>query len=204
MKLYYSPGACSLAPHIALREAGLRFDLVKVDLAAKKTESGADFLAVNPKGQVPTLDLGDGEVLTEVAVILQYVADQAPGAKLMPAAGSRERYRLAEWLNYIATEVHKGFGPLWKPNTPAEYKAIVKDNLARQFAYLDKALAGRDFIAGKSFSVADAYLFTILNWSRFHQIDLSKYANVKAFMDRIAAREQVRQALDAEGLLKAA
>ena len=204
MKLYYSPGACSLAPHIALREAGLPFDLVKVDLAAKKTESGADFLAVNPKGQVPTLDIGNGEVLTEVAVLLQYVADQAPGAKLMPAAGSKERYRLAEWLNYIATELHKGFGPLWKPTTPSEYKAIVKDNLAKQFAYLDKKLAGHDFIAGPSFSVADAYLFTILNWSRFHQIDLAKYANVTAFMDRIAARDKVHQALVAEGLLKAA
>lgn len=204
MKLYYAPGACSLAPHIALREAGVRFDLVKVDLAAKKTESGADFLAVNSKGQVPTLELDNGEVLTEGAVILQYVADQAPAAKLMPVAGSKERYRLAEWLNYIATELHKGFGPLWKPTTPAEYKTIVKDNLAKQFAYLDKTLAGRDFIAGSSFSVADAYLFTILNWSRFHQIDLAKYANVQAFMDRIAGREQVHQALGAEGLLKAA
>jgi glutathione S-transferase len=204
MKLYYSPGACSLAPHIALREAGLPVELVRVDLAAKKTETGADFLAVNPKGQVPTLGLDDGSVLTEVAVLLQYIADQAPNAKLAPAAGTRERYRLAEWLNYVATELHKGFGPLWKPNTPAEYKAIVKENLAKQFTALDKQLAGRDFIAGGSFTVADAYLFTILNWTRFHQIDLAKYPHVTAFIDRIAARPAVKQALQAEGLLKAA
>jgi glutathione S-transferase len=205
MKLYYSPGACSLAPHIALREAGLPVELVKVDLAAKKTESGADFLAVNPKGQVPTLGLDDGEILTEVAVTLQYIADQAPATKLAPALGTRERYRLAEWLNYVATELHKGFGPLWKPNTPAEYKAIVKEiNLAKQFAYLDKQFAGRDFLAGSSFTIADAYLFAILNWTKFHQIDLGKYPNVQAFMERVAARPAVKQALTAEGLLKAA
>ncbi len=204
MKLYYSPGACSLAPHIALREAGLAVDLVQVDLAAKRTESGGDFFAINPKGQVPTLGLDDGQVLTEVAVILQYIADQAGGAKLAPALGTRERYRVNEWLNYVATEVHKGFGPLWKPNTPAEYKAIVKENLAKQFAYLDKQLAGRDFIAGGGFTIADAYLFTILNWARFHQIDLGKYANVSAFVQRVAARPAGQHALAAEGLLKAA
>ena len=202
MKLYYSPGACSLAPHIALREAALPVDLVKVDLDAKKTESGADYGAINPKGQVPALGLDDGKVLTEGAVILQYVADKA--GKLAPAAGTPDRYAVVEWLNYIATELHKGFSPLWRATTPADYKAIVKENLAKQFAYIDKVLATRDYIAGASFTVADAYLFAILNWAQFHQIDLATYANVTAFMDRVAARPAVRQALQAEGLLKAA
>jgi len=205
MKLYYAPGACSLAPHIALREAGLPFELSRVDFqAGKKTQDGKDFTSINPKGAVPTLELDDGEVLTEAAVLLQHIADKANHRTLIPAAGTKERYRLQEWLNYIATEVHKGFAPLWKPNTPDAYKAIVKQNLAIQFKYLDKALAGRDYFTGGTFTVADAYLFTIVNWTNFHNIDLAPYPALQAFMQRVAVRPKVREALQAEGLLKAA
>jgi glutathione S-transferase len=204
MKLYYAPGACSLAPHIALREAGLAFTLEPVDLGAKKAKGGADYRAINAKGVVPALLLDDSEVLTEGAAILQYVADQAPGSGLAPPAGSRERYRLQEWLNYIATELHKGFAPLFKPNTPDAYKAVVKENLARQFAYLDGKLAGRTALTDAPFTIADAYLFTILNWSNFLKIDLAPYPNVRAFMARVAARPKVKEALQAEGLLEAA
>ena len=204
MKLYYSPGACSLAPHIVLREAGLDFDLDRVALPAKTTNDGGDFLAINQKGAVPTLWLDDGEVITEAAVILQYLADQAPAKALIPAAGTKERYRVQEWLNYIASELHKGFGPLWKSNTPTEYKAAVKESLAKQFAYLDGKLAGRSYLTGDKFTVADAYLFTILNWAQFHQIDLKPYRNVSAFVARVAARPKVQETLQAEGLAKAA
>jgi glutathione S-transferase len=204
MKLYYAPGACSLSPHIALREAGLPFDLVKVSFPAKTTPAGEDFTAINPKGAVPALKLDDGELLTESAAIVQYLADKAPTRNLAPAAGTKERYRLVEWLNYVATELHKGFAPLWKPDTPAEYKETVKKNLANQFAFLDKELAGRKFLMGDTFTVADGYLFTILNWANYHKIDLAPYANVAAFIARIGARPAVQEALKAEGLLKAA
>ena len=204
MKLYYSPGACSLSPHIALREAGLAFDLVKVDTAAKKTEAGEDYRRINPKGVVPALVRDDGTVLTEAAAIVQYIADRAPPHKLAPAHGSDDRYRMIEWLNYIATELHKGFSPLFKPNTPDDYKAIVKENLAKQFAFVEQKLAGREYLLGSTFTVADGYLFTILNWAHFVKIDLSPYPNIKAFMERVAARPAVREALKSEGLLKAA
>jgi glutathione S-transferase len=204
MKLYYSPGACSLAPHIVLREAGLAFDLAEVIFPAKTVANGMNFLEINPKGLVPVLQLDDGEVLTEAAVILQYVADIAPEKALIPAAGTKARYHVQEWLNYIATEVHKAFGPLWKPETPREYKPIVKANLAKQFAYLDQRLTGQAYLTGESFTVADAYLFTILNWTTYHQIDLAPYRNVTAFIARTAARPKVQDALRAEGLAKAA
>jgi glutathione S-transferase len=204
MKLYYAPGACSLAPHIALREAGLAFDLEQVDLGAKKAKGGADYLTINAKGVVPALRLDDGEVLTEGGAILQYIADTSPARGLAPEAGTRERYRLMEWINYIATELHKGFAPLFKPNTPDAYKTLVKANLARQFAYLDGKLAGRSALTDAPFTIADAYLFTILNWSNVLQIDLAPYPNLKAFMARVAARPKVKEALEAEGLLKAA
>lgn len=204
MKLYYAPGACSLAPHIVLEESGLPFVLEKVDLAAKKTESGADYLAINPKGAVPALTLDAGETLTEAVALMQFIADKAAGAIALPPAGSMERYRLLEWLNFIATELHKGFGPLWKPNTPDAYRPIVKETLALRFGFVDKALAGRSYLMGDQATIADAYLFTILSWSRFHQIDLSPYRNIDAFMARMAARPAVRRALEAEGLLKAA
>lgn len=204
MKLYFAPGACSLAPHIALHEAGLPFTVERVDLRAKKTASGADYLAINPKGAVPALALDDGETLTEVAALLQYIADRAGGPLALPPVGSKERYRLLEWLNFVATELHKGFGPLWKPNTPDAYKPIVRENLAQRFAHLDDALAGKPYLLGDQPTVADAYLFTILNWSNFHQIDLAPYPNVAAFMQRMAARPAVRKAMQAEGLVKAA
>jgi glutathione S-transferase len=203
MKLYYSPAACSLSPHIALREAGLPFELVRVNLQDKKTITGQDLFAINPKGLVPVLELDDGKVLTEAAVIVQYVADQAPAKKLAPPCGTPERYRLAEWLNYVATELHKGFAPLFKPTTPDAYKAVVRENLAKQFDYLDDELSGRNYLMD-DFTVADGYLFTILNWSHFLKIDLAPFTNVEAFMKRLAARPSVRQALQAEGLLKAA
>ena len=202
MKLYYAPGACSMAPHIALREASLGFELEKVDLAAKKTEHGADYLSVNPKGYVPALALDNGEVLTEVQVVLQYIADQAAGSNLAPRPGSIDRYRLQEWLGFIATELHKGFGPLWKPNTPDSYKPIVRENLAWRFDYLDRQLDGRDYLAGAGFTIADAYCFTILNWTNLHDIDLSRWPNLKAYVGRVAARPKAQEAMRAEGLLK--
>jgi glutathione S-transferase len=203
MKLYYMPGACSLAPHIALREAGLPFDLEQVD-RSKKTASGADYWTINPKGAVPAVKLDDGQVLTEAAVIQQYIADKAPGKKLAPAAGTPERLRLQEWLNYVASELHKGIGQLFNPAMPDEYKEAVKKGLAaRQFAYLDKALAGKDYLLG-DFSIADGYAFTVLNWTRLHKIDLSAFPHVVAYMQRVAARPAVQAAMTAEGLLKAA
>lgn len=202
VKLYYSPGACSLSPHIALREAGLSFTLEQVDLKEKKTKSGADFLAVNAKGQVPVLELESGERLTEGPAIVQYIADQAPASGIAPANGTLPRYHLQEWLNFVTSEIHKSFTPLFKPNTPEEYKKIAKENLAARFDHLDKRLAGRKYLLGDSFSVADAYCFTVVNWSRFHNIDVAKWPNLKAYMDRVAARPKVQEALKAEGLVK--
>jgi glutathione S-transferase len=203
MKLYYMPGACSLAPHIALREAGLPFDLEPVD-RSKKTGSGADYWTINPKGAVPAVKLDDGQVLTEAGVIQQYIADKAPGKKLAPAAGTPERYRLQEWLNYIASELHKGIGQLFNPAMPDDYKEAVKKGLAaRQFAYLEKALAGKDYLLG-DFTIADGYAFTVLSWTKLHKIDLSAFPNIVAYMARVAARPAVQAAMTAEGLLKAA
>lgn len=202
VKLYFSPGACSLSPHIALREAGLPFTLEQVDLKEKKTKPGADFLAVNTKGQVPVLELESGERLTEGPAIVQYIADQAPASGLAPANGTLPRYHLQEWLNFVTSEIHKSFTPLFKPNTPDEYKKIAKENLAARFDHLDKRLAGRQYLLGDSFTVADAYCFTVVNWSRFHNIEVAKWPNLKAYMDRVAARPKVQEALKAEGLLK--
>jgi len=202
MKLYYSPGACSLSPHIVLREGGFKFDMEQVDLKEKKTKSGADFTGVNPKGQVPTLVLDDGKVLTEGPAIVQYLADQKPASGLAPAAGSFDRYRVQEWLNFITSELHKGFTPLFRPNTPEDYKPIARDNLAAKFAVLDKHLAKNQFLMGETFSVADAYAFTVLNWSNFQNIDMAKWPNVKAYMGRVGARPKVQEALKAEGLVK--
>jgi len=204
MKLYYAPGACSLSPHIVLLEAGVKFDLAKVEFPSKKTSDGEDFLAINPKGAVPTLRLDDGDVLTEGAVIVQYIADQAGNTTLAPAPGTKERLKVQEWLNYIASELHKSFSPLFNPATPDAYKAIVKTNLTKQFAYLEKSLAGKDYLTGKNFTVADAYLFTILNWRHMHNIDISAYKNLSAYLDRVGARPKVKEAMQAEGLLKAA
>lgn len=202
MQLYYSPGACSLSPHIALREAGLAFDLEQVDLRAKKTKGGADYTQVNPKGYVPALRLDDGQILTEGPVIVQYIADQRPGSGLAPAAGTMERYRLQEWLAFISTELHKTFSPLFKPDTPEESKRIAKDNIAYRFDYLDRNLAGKQYLTGDRFTVADAYAFTILNWARPMQIDLSRWPSLTAYMERVAARPKVQEALKAEGLVQ--
>jgi len=201
MKLYYSPGACSLAPHIMIREAGLPADIVKVDLGTKKTEKGDDFSKINPKGYVPTVQLDNGQVMTEVAVLLQYIADQKPEAKLIPPAGTLDRYREQEWLNFVATEVHKGFGPLWNPATPDSFKAIVKKKLGDRFALLDKHLSTNDFLMGKSFTAADAYLFTITNWSAHADVDMTPYKNLNAFRERVGKRPAVQAALKAEGLV---
>jgi len=202
MKLFYAPGACSLSPHIVSREAGIPVELQKVDLKAKKYDGGADYTKINAKGYVPALQLDSGQVLTEGPAIVQYLADQKPAARLAPKLGSFERYQLQEWLNFIGTELHKGFSPLFKPNTPDEYKRIAKENLATRIDWLDKQLDGRDFLMGKSFSVADAYAFTILSWSKPLQIDLSKWPNVTAYLARVGARPRVQEALKAEGLVK--
>jgi glutathione S-transferase len=208
MQLFYAPGACSLAPHIVAREANLPLDLVKVDLAvdlgARKTEAGEAYAAINPKGYVPAIRLDDGQVLTEAAMLVQYLADQAPQSGLAPKWGTMERSRLAEWLTFISSELHKGFGPLWNPNMPAAAKDIAKANLAKRFTYIDNHLAGRPFLMGERFTIADAYLFTIVNWVNFHGIELAPYRHLKAYMDRVATRPKVREAMMAEGLLKRA
>ena len=202
MKLYYAPGACSLSPHIALREAGLGFDLVQVDLKAKKTKAGEDFLAVNPKGQVPVLQLDSGEQLTEGPAIVQWIADQKPAAGLAPAAGTMPRYHLVEWLNFVTSELHKNFAPLFAPNTPEDYKPVAKDTLARKLAVLERHLGNNKFLLGDSFTVVDPYAFTVLGWSRYVEIDLAPYPNIRAYLDRVGARPKVQEALKAEGLLK--
>jgi glutathione S-transferase len=202
MKLYYAPGACSMAAHIALCEAELQYDLEKVDLGAKKTEHGTDYMEINPKGYVPALELDGGEVLTEVSAVIQYIADQAPTLGLAPRPGTMERYRLLEWLGFIATELHKGFGPLSDPDTPDAYKGTVRGRLATRFGHLNDQLAEREHLLNSGFSVADAYAFTILNWTGLHDIDLTPWANVRAYVSRIAARPKVQQAMREEGLLK--
>jgi len=204
MKLYYAPGACSLSPHIVLREAGLTFELEQVDNKEKKTKSGQNFWDVNPKGQVPVLELDEGGRLTEGPVIVQYLADKKPGSGLAPACGTPERYRVQEWLNFVTSELHKSFGPIFRPTTPEEYKKISKENLGKRFDWLDKQLAGRSYLTGEKFTIADAYLFTVLRWSSRVEIDLAKWPNLKAYVDRVAARPKVREALAAEGLIQPA
>lgn len=201
MKLYYSPGACSLSPHIVSRELGIPVELKKVNTKDKTIEGGGDYWKVNGRGYVPALELDSGEILTEGPAIVQYLADQKPGAGLAPKAGSLERYRLQEWLNFLTSEVHKQFSPLFKPNTPEDYKPVAKQNIATRFDWLDKQLAGKDYLMGKQFSVADAYLFVLLRWTKPTQIDLAKWPNLVAFHDRVAARPKVKEALQAEGLL---
>jgi glutathione S-transferase len=203
MKLYYSPGACSLSPHIALKEAGLPFDLVKVDLKAKKLADGSDYLAVNPKGQVPALDIDNAGLLTEGAVIVQAVADKAADKKLIPAQGTPERYRAQEWLNFIGSELHKNFSPLFQPVLSDDTKAFFKNRLMGKFKYLDEALAGRDYLMGNAFTVPDAYLFTMLHWAERMGFDLSALTNLTAYKARVAARPKVQEALKAEGLMAA-
>jgi len=204
MKLYYSPGACSLSPHIALLEAGLPYDLVKVDLRAKKLENGDDYLKVNPKGQVPALALDSGELVTEGPVIVKMIADKASGKNLAPARDSAERYKLLEWLNFVGTELHKNFGPMFSPVLADDAKAFFKDRVMGKFKYLDGVLAGHDYLMGKQFTVADGYLFTMLCWADRMKFDLSALPNLLAYKARVAARPMVQEALSKEGLLKAA
>jgi glutathione S-transferase len=204
MKLYYSPGACSLSPHIVARELGIPVELKKVNVKDKTIEDGGDYWKINARGYVPALELDNGQVLTEGPAIIQYLADQKPEAGLAPKNGSLERYRLQEWLNFLTSEIHKGFSPLFKPNTPEEYKKISKDNLAARFDWLDKQLAGKDYLTGKTFTVADAYLFVLLNWTKFQGIDLNRWPNLLAYQARVGARPKVQEALQFEGLLKKA
>jgi glutathione S-transferase len=201
MKLYFSPGACSLSPHIILREAGAKFELEQVDNREKRTRSGQDYWAINPKGQVPVLELDSGERLTEGPIIVQYIADQKPGSGLAPPAGTMERYRVQEWLNFTTSELHKTFGPIFRPTTPDAYKTISKENLGKRFDWLDKQLAGRQYLMGDKFTIADAYLFVVLRWAARIEMDLSKWPNLKAYVDRVAARPKVQEAMKAEGLI---
>lgn len=207
MKLYYAPGTCSLAPHIAAREAELPIDLVRVDIRSNphRIESGGDYANVNPKGYVPALELDDGALLTEGVAILQFLADRAPDSGLAPPAGIRERYRLQEWLTFISSELHKMFSPwLFHPEYGERAQQVARDKIAARFALLDAWLAERPYLQGESFTVADVYCFTIVNWSRLHHIDLTPYPNLADFMARIAARPKVREAMEREGLLQAA
>ncbi len=202
MKLYYSPGACSLSPHIVAREAGIAVELEKVDLAQHKTASGDDYSKINPKGYVPALRLDDGSVLTEGPAIVQYLADQKPATKLAPAAGTVDRYRLQEWLNFIGTELHKNFGPLFNPATTDAGREAAKTTITKRIGYLNEQLAKKQFLLGDTFTAADAYAFTILNWTNFVGMDLKAFPNVAAYSGRIAARPKVQEALRAEGLMK--
>jgi glutathione S-transferase len=199
MKLYFSPGACSLSPHIVLRETDTNFELEQVDNKEKKTKSGKDYWTVNPKGQVPCLELDTGEKLTEGPVIVQYIADRK-GEGLAGKCGTMERYRIQEWLNFITSELHKSFGPIFRPTTPDAFKEISRANLGKRFDWVDKELAGKQYLMGDKFSVADAYLFTILRWTPRVNIELSKWPNLKAYVDRVAVRPKVQEALRAEGL----
>ncbi|MEK8046767.1 glutathione transferase GstA [Ideonella margarita] len=202
MKLYYSPGACSLSPHIALREAGLAFDLHITNLKTKKLADGSDFLAINPRGQVPLLELDSGERLTEGPAIVQYIADQAPATGLAPAAGTLARYHLMEWLNFITSELHKGFSPLFTPGTAEDTQVKARAALMKQLSWVDGQLAGKTWLTGDTFTVADGYLFTVAGWGKYVGVDISSLANLGAYMGRVAARPAVQAALKAEGLLK--
>ncbi len=200
MKLYYTPGACSHAPHILLREAGLDFTIEKVDLATKKTETGVDFKTINPHGYVPALQLDNGAVVTEVAVINQYIADRVPAKKLAPANGTPERYTLQSWLNFISSEVHKQLAPMFNPKLPEDYKTILKEKLATRFDTINAHLSKNTFVLGDSFTAPDAYLYTVLNWAKYFAVDFAKWPAIKSFMERVAARPSAREAAKAEGL----
>ena len=202
MKLYYSPGACSLAPHIVAREAGYSIDLEKVDIPNKKTADGGDYWKINPKGYVPTLVLDDGQVVTEVGVICQYLADQKPESGLVPKFGTMERYHQMEALNFTATEVHKQIGALFNPMMTPEMKQVQIGTIERRLNALEAMLDGKAYIMGDKFTVADAYLFTILNWAGPSKFDLSKWPTIVEYHKRVAARPKVQEALKAEGLVK--
>ena len=202
MKLYYSPGACSLSPHIVLHEAGLAYTPVLASTKSHKLQDGTDFYTINPLGYVPVLELDDGARLREGPAIVQYLADQAPHKNLAPAHGTLARYRLQEWLTFIGTEIHKGFTPLFRPDTPEDYKPIVRKNLLARLEWVDGELAGKDYLMGEHFSVADAYLFTVTGWPQHVGLDISGLRHLAAYRERIAARPAVQAAMKAEGLLK--
>ncbi len=202
MKLYFSPGACSLSPRIALLEAGLPFTTQKVDTKTKQLDGGGDFWAINSKGYVPTLELDSGQVLTEGPAIVQYIADQYPESGLAPKAGTMERYRLQEWLNFITSEIHKGFSPLFDPALTPEVKQIFKDKLGKRFDWLATQLTGKQYLMGETFTVADGYLFTVLNWCQWVGIDLATWPVLADYQARVSARPKVQDAMKAEGLIK--
>jgi len=202
MKLYYSPGACSLSPHITLHESGLKFEHVLAPTQTHQLEDGTDYYTINPLGYVPLLELDDGTRLAEGPAIVQYIADQVPDKKLAPANGTIARAQLQSWLNFIATELHRGFSPLFSPATPAEYKPIVIDKLLSRLKWVDSQLSGKSYLMGESFSVADPYLFTVTNWAAVVGVDIAGFANLAAFRARMAARPAVQTAMKEEGLLK--
>ena len=203
MKLYFSQGACSLSPHIVLREAGLPFELVRVHLGNKKTSTGEDFYTINPKGYVPTLQLDDGQILTEGPAIVQYIADLAPQSNLAPPAGTFARVRLQEWLNYISTEIHKSFSPLFSPKAPADWKQVMRDYLASRLDFVAPVLASQPFLMGDHFTAADAYLYTTLRWCRLVEFDLAKWPSLQAYLQRVSERPSVKAAMSAERPLPA-
>lgn len=202
MKLYYSPGACSQAAHIVLHETGFSHDSVRVDLRAKTLEDGSDYLRINAKGAVPALELENGEVLTENAVILQYLGDRSGSSDVFPPLGDFRRYRVLEWLNYVATELHKGFAPLWNPAAASEWKQATREQLAKKFDYVEQQLGERPFLTGNQFTIADAYLFVMLGWTKVHKIDLGRWPGLTAFRERMKQRPSVRQVLEFEGLVE--
>jgi glutathione S-transferase len=202
MKLYYSPGACSLSPHIVAREAGIDLQLEKVDLKAHTFGSGSDFYKANPKGYVPALEMAPGDVLTEGPAIVQYLGDQKPQSGIVPPAGSKERYRMQEMLGYINAEIHKAYSPLFSQTTPDATREDRKAYLQKRYKLLDEKLAGQDYLFGSKFSAADAYLFTVTRWAHAVKLDLSQFANIAAFQERVAARPAVKQAMMEEGLIK--
>jgi glutathione S-transferase len=204
MQLYFSTGACSLASHITAREAGIPLKLERADTKTKKLVDGSDYYAVNSKGAVPALRLDDGQVLTEGVAIMQYLADQKPESKLAPKAGTLERYRLQEWLNYITSEVHKSYSPLWNPTSDPKVKEYAQANLEKKLDWVNGQLAGKKFLTGDTFTIADAYLYTVINWSYFLNLGLDKWPALKDFHARVAARPSVQAALEAEGLNKKA
>ncbi len=202
MKLYFSPGACSLSPHVVLRESGLPFTPVLASTKTHKLADGTDYYTINPKGYVPLLELDDGQRLSEGPAIVQYVADRVPERKLIAPWGTMERYRQIEWLNFIGSEIHKSFSPLFNPAMPDETKALFRERVRGRLQWVDEQLQGRDYLMGDAFSVPDAYLFTVANWAKFVGIDLAPMPRLTAFMARMAARPAVDQALQAEGLKK--
>jgi glutathione S-transferase len=204
MKLYYSPGACSLSPHIVLEEAGLPYEPVLASTKTHKLQDGTDYYTINPKGYVPLLELDDGQRLTEGPAIVQYLADLAPTKGLAPANGTMARYRLQEWLNFITSELHKGIGGMFNPAMPEEAKALMRARATDRLKWIDNQLAGKAYLMGDAFSVADAYLFTVARWSKLVGIDISGMTELTAYLDRVAARPAVQSAMKAEGLLKAA